>query len=180
MARPKKQPATDATNKVVDATEKVADTATPLVKPQVVSLFSRTGREQDNIHHITVPEPRMGAKSFFIEKKGIYVLETGPCVLRSLSCTYVGTGTFMVRDGVPSEAGHFDADRLDPFSDEYMLANGRRVYVMSPQAIGFWGLDAGLHHGLTIVASGGDGPVMVTVCWLKIKAKPKVELITDE
>ena len=138
-----------------------------------------TSRDQDDVHFLDIPAPAMGAKYYMLEKKGIYVLEKGPCVLRSLSCTYIGSGTLVVRDGVPSHEGRFDADRLDPFSQEYMTANGRRVYVMSPQVIGFWGLDAGLHHGLTISTGGGDGPVLVTACWVKVKPPRPVQLVTD-
>ena len=154
-------------------------------EPARVVELARTrmagGRSGLPVYEVETPEPRMGAKSFLVETKGIYILERGPAVLRSLSCSYMGTGGFSVRDGVPTAGGHFDADRLDPFSKEYMLANGRRMFIMSPQIIGFWGLDAGIHHGLTVVANGGQkgGPVLVTVCWIKLKER-KAELVLEE
>ena len=134
-----------------------------------------------SVYRITLPDARMGAKVFLLERKGVYVLEEGPGILRSLACTYVGSGSLIVRDGVPSANGYFDADKFDPYSQEYAMANGRKVYAASPVCIGFWGLDCALVHGLTVEAAGGikDGTVLVTVCWLKQKAPRPVQLMTD-
>lgn len=155
----------------------VGEVAPEAPQAKVVTL----GTARMPIHHVEVPEPQMGAKSWLIENKGIYVLERGPCVLRSLSCTYIGSGSFLVRDGMPDNFGKFDCDRLDPFSKEYTTANGRKVFLMAPQIIGFWGLDVGLRNGLTIIADGGQehGPVLVTACWIKLKLRAPVVLETD-
>jgi hypothetical protein len=135
-------------------------------------------RAAQDVYYVDVPEPYIGAKSFFIEKKGVYVLERGPCVVRSLSFTFIGSGTFKVLDGSPDEHGFFESDRLDPFDLAYHKSNGRKIFAMSPQLIGFWALDAGCIHGLSIVASGGHEdtklPVNATVCWIKTPDRPKL------
>ena len=141
MARPKK----------VEAPEiKLPEpTTVPATKPE----FLMTRGDGLSVYRITLPDARMGAKVYLIERKGVYVLEEGPGILRSLACTYVGSGSLTVRDGVPSANGHFEADKFDPYSQEYALANGRKVYAASPVCIGFWGLDCSLVHGLTVEAN---------------------------
>lgn len=141
---------------------------TPVVETPVVLKVPEVV-EKSGVYYVNVDEPKMGGKIFLIEKKGIYVLESGEGVLRSLACTYVGSGMFKVYDGLPSESGHFDADRMDSYTPEYQKVNGRRMFTMSPQIIGFWGLDSGFKHGLTIIADGGgkDAPVFVSVVWMK-------------
>lgn len=138
------------------------------------------------VYRIELPEPKMGAKCYLIETKGVYILETGPGTLRSLACTHVGTGALTVHDGIPDERGFFQKEALlDPYSPEYLTANGRRIFKMTPQVMGFWALDAGFQKGLTVVSDGGTGgiPVFLSVAWVKFKgaakAGGKVEMLKD-
>lgn len=128
-----------------------------------------------DVHRIILPDPPMGSKCFFIERKGIYVLEAGEGTLRSLACTHVGAGMFMVYDGVCDERGFFpDEGKLkDPYAEPYWTANGRPLFGNTPQVMGFWAVDAGFIHGLTIKADGGipGTPVFVSVSWLRYKSK---------
>ncbi len=156
-----------------------APTQIPQVEPEL--LFIRGDGQP--VYRVKLPPAKMGSKVFLIEKKGVYVLEDGPAILRSLACTYVGTGSLVVRDGTPSDNGYFDVDKCDPYSPEYALTNGRKVYAAAPVCIGFWGLDCALVHGLTVEAAGGtkDGSVLVTVCWMEQKIQPKaVTLMVDD
>ena len=117
----------------------------------------------------------MGSKCYFIEGKGIYVLETGEGTVRSLACTHVGSGVLTVHDGVCDDNGFFpDYEKLkNPYAPEYWTANGRKMLGFSPQCMGFWAIDGGFTHGLTVVADGGmpGTPVFVTVSWVKYKAR---------
>ncbi len=138
------------------------------------------------VYRIELPEPRMGAKCYLIETKGVYILESGPGTLRSLACTHVGTGAITVHDGIPDERGFFEKKALlDPYSPDYLTANGRRLFKMTPQVMGFWALDAGFQNGLTIISDGGTSgiPVFISVAWIKFKGTPsgpkKVEMLKD-
>ena len=117
---------------------------------------------------VRLPKPAMGAKCYLVERKGIYVLEAGEGVFRSLSCTHVGSGSVHIHDGLPDENGYFGNERMDPYSKEYMSANGRKLYAAVPQVMCFWMLDAGFRRGLTVVASGGapDSVVFLSISWI--------------
>ncbi len=132
-----------------------------VIKPSSMSVIERGG-----VTRVVAEKPLIGCKSFLIEKKGIYVFEEGQGVLRSLAVTYVGSGGIKIYDGVPSESGHFDFEGKMGLSGRADV-RGRRIFVMTPQIIGFWGLDAGFSSGLTVVADGGQAtsPVLVTVMW---------------
>ncbi len=140
-----------------------------------------TAKTQYPMYRIEVPEPRMGSKCYLIERKGIYVLEVGEGVLRSIACTHIGSGSTLFSDGVPDEHGYFGNERMDPYSREYMTSNGRKLQAMSPQIIGFQALDAGFRHGLTVSCIGGTMgvPVFISVCWIKHKSRARtpVEMI---
>ena len=138
------------------------------------------------VHRIVLPEPKMGSKCFLIETKGVYILETGPGTLRSIACTHVGTGALTIHDGIPDDRGFFERDALlDPYSPKYLAANGRRIFKMTPQIMGFFATDAGFQHGLTVVADGGAGgiPVFLSIAWVKFKGSTastkKVEMLKD-
>ena len=132
---------------------------------------------------VALPEPRIGSKIYLIEEKGVYVFEEGPSVLRSLACTHIGAGSFAIYDGVPDKDGFFPNHEMPVSHPEYQQSNGRRVFVMNPQIMGFWAIDGGCNHGLTCVAGGGmkNTPVFISVSWLAFKAsvKTKPVLVAD-
>ncbi len=57
---------------------------------------------------IQVREPEIGSKGFLIEKDGLFVLSTGPGLLRGIACTHAGSGMLVVHDGVPTSNGFFE------------------------------------------------------------------------
>lgn len=181
MARPRKNPPISIRTvptpvaeevPVVEAVTETAPHNEPVTEVVDVILESMVDiREYSGVHYVRVKQPVMGCKSFLIEKKGIYVLEEGEGVLRSLAVTYIGSGGFKVFDGLPSASGHDVGQTNIALDTRYRDVSGRRMFFMSPQIIGFWGLDAGFKNGLTIVADGGSAstPVLVTVVWDKHK-----------
>ncbi len=143
----------------------------PLVAPAEEPLV--VVEQRNGVNFVQVKTPFMGCNSFLIESKGIYVLEHGEGVLRSLAVTYVGTGALHVYDGVPDKE-LLSSNKLSVLDTRFPVVEGRKIITMSPQIVGFWGLDAGFKRGLTVVASGGQAasPVLVSVMWVKHKAAP--------
>lgn len=125
----------------------------------------------------------MGSKIFLIEAKGIYVFEEGPAVIRSIACTHIGSGSFAIYDGVPDEGGFFPDEHIRVADPAYQTANGRRIFLFSPQVMGMWSLDGGCNHGLTCVANGGSPrtPVFITVSWIAAGKRPRAKpaLVSD-
>lgn len=154
-----------ARKKVVAAEDAPVAPVVPLVESDVVV------NTVDGVNYVKVKTPSIGCKSFLVEKKGMYVFEEGEGVLRSIAVTYVGSGGIKIYDAVPSAGGYFDFERNN--SPDAATSKGRRMFVMSPQVIGFWGLDAGFSNGLTVVADGGQpsSPVLVTIMWETFKKR---------
>ena len=113
--------------------------------------------------------PPMGGKCFLLESKGLFILEVGPGVLRTIACTHAGSGSIEAIDGMPNDEGFFpDQNLREPSPPEfethdlyveamkkYCTRNGRSIYRGNPVVMGSWFLDAGFEHGLTIRAEGG-------------------------
>ncbi len=95
-----------------------------------------------NPTYIDLPAPPMGGKCYLLADKGMFVLQRGGGVLRTIACTHAGSGSIIAYDGLPDERG---------FMDE----TARQMYRANPAVMGSWMLDAGFVHGLTILASGG-------------------------
>lgn len=152
--------------------------AAEVVEPPLFEVEVRNG-----VNYVRVEQPKSGSKAFLIESKGIYVFEKGEGVVRSLACTYVGSGAFHVYDGVPPE-DTVVGEKKSPLDTRFPHVDGRKIFTMAPQVLGFWGLDAGFKKGLTVVASGGtssSSPVLVTVMWMKHKeaAEPVIEFAEE-
>ena len=117
----------------------------------------------------------MGSKCYFLEGKGIYILEEGEGTFRSLACTHVGAGSFTIFDGVCDSNGFFpEEEKLkNTYAPAYWTANGRKLFGFSPQCMGFWAVDGGFSHGLTAIADGGPPgmAVFITVSWVKYKPR---------
>jgi len=133
---------------------------------------------------IQLSTPPIGGKCFLLDSKGIFVLETGPGVLRTIACTHAGAGNIEAIDGVPNDQGFFPDEqmqepKLSDFDHNFLLRqgfilsketaedafrtamkkyctrNGRPLYRANPVVMGSWFLDAGFEHGLTVRAAGG-------------------------
>jgi hypothetical protein len=163
--------------------QQLTDIANGLAKPSAVT-------------HIDLPTPPMGGKCWVLKSKGLFVLERGPGVLRTIACTHAGAGALEAIDGVPDDNGFFrDQDMAEPnvanFLHEHDLATGlsrpvpggydvaakayavrqgRPIYSASPTVMGSWMLDAGFLHGLTIRAAGGHEAAMViaSIVWMPV------------
>lgn len=123
-----------------------------------------------------IVKPPFGSKGFLIDKKGVFQLEDGPCVLRGLACTHSGSGIFEIFDGKNMlESGFFPAiENQDP-----RAPNGRRLFKSVSSQLGMWTLNIGLHHGLTVLAFGGtDGiPTAATLIWEPAPTKKPTQLV---
>jgi len=108
------------------------------------------------VYNIELPLPPIGNKIFCAQEIGMYILERGPCTIRSVINTRIGNGALSFYDAVPDESGH-------------MPANAKVVLTSSPPILGCNMLDGGLHNGLTMVlhASGGANNLSpcTTVTW---------------
>lgn len=138
---------------------------------------------------IHVKEPPIGNKVTLIKERGLFVLETGPAMLRAMACTHAGSGGFTVYDGVPDEHGWFPKETTKIFrkdfkdEQEFMIAqeierqnqNGRDFYYAQPACMGMWMLDAGCNYGITVEnlgASGTSVPI-ITVTWMSLAHRNK-------
>lgn len=129
---------------------------------------------------IVLPTPPMGGKCWLLDDKGLFVLEAGPGVLRTIACTHAGAGGVEAIDGVPGDDGFFPGDTLQPSDPGYDDRNGRPFYATTQAVMGSWMLDAGFYHGLTIRAQGGHGATsaIASIVWLPVRvaAKPTTGL----
>ena len=145
---------------------------------------------------IELPMPPMGGKAWLLERKGTFILETGPGTIRTIACTHAGSGQIQVFDGIPDERGFFPDEDMEipsaytvdeltalregaPVNDalaekmeamkRYATRNGRPFYHANPIVMGSWMMDGGFHHGLTIIVSGEHATVnpFATVVWAK-------------
>jgi hypothetical protein len=124
-------------------------------------------RGSQKVVRVTLPVPRIGAKAWLLNRKGIFVLEEGFGVLRTIACTHIGSGSFVIRSGLPNAQGEFP--EIPPFppgvEGEY---NGRTLFRANPVVMGSWMLDGGFVNGLTIEADGGmdNNCAIATIVWL--------------
>lgn len=124
------------------------------------------------VEQVTLSYPTIGSKCWLLQKKGIYVLERGPGVLRGIACTHAGSGTLSVIDGLPDEHGFFHEQEelaaTQGFSPETSEFNGRVLFHANPAVMGMWMLDGGFKYGLTLIAEGGTeaAAVIATFTWL--------------
>ena len=134
----------------------------------------------EQVYNVNLPDPTIGNKMWLAEKHGIYVLERGPCTLRSIANTRQGNGSIFVYDGVPDETGHFPSDVKKVLE---LAKNGRKVFNASPPILGMWMFDGGLYHGCTLVLQGSNFdpankglPPCVAITWAAAKPmKRKIE-----
>jgi hypothetical protein len=138
------------------------------------------------VTHIDLPTPPLGGKCYLLKSKGIFVLERGPGVLRTIACTHAGAGALEAIDGVPDDGGFFpDQEMPDPTDraadyptpdrwvsacKAYACRHGRPLYSASPTVMGSWMLDAGFLHGLTIRAAGGHEAAfcIASIVWMPV------------
>ena len=136
------------------------------------------------VTHIELPTPPMGGKCLVLKKKGIFVLERGPGVLRTIACTHAGAGTLEAVDGFPDDGGFFPDENLpEPQAADfktppdylagvkgYAQRRGRALYTANPVVMGSWMLDAGFLHGLTIRVTGGHESALAiaSVVWMPV------------
>lgn len=136
--------------------------------------FMSPWRGSTTVTRISLPAPRIGGKAWLLNRKGIFVLEEGPGVLRTIACTHIGSGSMIVRNGLPNERGEFGP--IPAFTagseEEY---NGRALFRANPVVMGSWMMDAGFSYGLTIQAEGGmdNNCAIATIVWLPAPA-PRV------
>ena len=154
--------------------------------------FTQTVREiipGRRVVRVELSTPPMGGKCFLLDAKGIFILETGPGVLRTIACTHAGAGNIEAIDGVPNDQGFFpDENMREPhrgtyktdemFSDgmkRFCTRNGRSIYRANPIVMGSWFLDAGFEHGLTIRAAGGheSASAIASIVFMPYKPRPR-------
>lgn len=124
------------------------------------------------VQHIEIPMPEIGSKAWLLESKGIFVLERGPGMLRTIAFTHTGSGRIDAYDGVPDpETGRFPQEDLPLGDPDYATANGRCIYRCNN--MGSWMMDGGFRHGLTIFAIGGTESVcaIATIVWLPVRPR---------
>lgn len=150
---------------------------------------------------VEIPSPQMGGKVWLLEDKGLFVLERGPGVLRTIACTHAGSGSLMAIDGVPDANGFFPDENMEepqmpnlngvePARAESIMQgylnvrsrfecrNGRPFYRATPIVMGSWMLDGGFTHGLTIRAEGGtiSASAIASIVWMSfMRAEPPTE-----
>lgn len=139
---------------------------------EVVRPIHAQWRGSSIVTRIHLPAPRIGAKAWLLNRKGIFVLEEGPGVLRTIACTHIGSGSMIVRNGLPNDMGEFPLPPvMDPgVETEY---GGRPLFRANPVVMGSWMLDAGFVDGLTIQADGGtdNNCAIATIVWLPAPEK---------
>lgn len=116
---------------------------------------------------ITLPTPKIGGKAWLLNRKGVYVLEEGPGVLRTIACTHIGSGSMVVCNGLPDARGQFPPKPQFALGEEREYV-GRPLFRANPVVMGSWMMDAGFIDGLTIQADGGmdNNCAIATIVWL--------------
>ncbi len=74
--------------------------------PEPMKVVSLT-RDHRKPQRIELPLPPLGGKCWVLREKGLFVLEEGPGVLRTIACTHAGAGNLEALDGVPDADGFF-------------------------------------------------------------------------
>ncbi len=120
------------------------------------------------VTYVNMPTPSMGGKTWVLNKRGIFVLETGPGLIRTIACTHAGAGSLLAHDGCPDEDGFFPESEYDEDHPLYHMRPGRYLYKAHPAVMGSWMIEGGYFHGLTLVATGGHNATVpvATVVWI--------------
>lgn len=138
-----------------------------VICPEMLSPW----RGSSKVTRITLPAPRIGGKAWLLNRKGLFVLEEGPGVLRTIACTHIGSGSMIVSNGLPNANGEFPPRPTFAvgIEEEY---NGRPLFRANPVVMGSWMMDAGFSYGLTIQAEGGmdNNCAIATIVWLPAPA----------
>lgn len=75
------------------------------------------------VYWLHLDTPPFGGKGYLLETKGVFVLERGPTLLRTIACTHAGSGSLAAFDGVPDHMGFFPDRAMTPppdlLDDEY-------------------------------------------------------------
>jgi len=119
---------------------------------------------------IILPRPRMGGKIWLLDEQGVFILEEGEGIIRTIACTHAGTGTLQVFDGVPDENGFFPDEDLPETDPKYEQRNGRPIYRATPTVMGSWMQDGGFYHGLTVFHTGGheNAGCCASIVWMPV------------
>lgn len=151
--------------------------------------------------YLDLPLPPLGGKCWVMREKGLFVLEQGPGVLRTIACTHAGSGNLEALDGIPNADGFFvdeqltmpvepqAIDFLSPDGYEaasaryladmkrYAQRDGRPLYSANPVVMGSWMLDAGFIHGLTLRVAGGHeaAAAIASVVWQPFRSRAPVK-----
>ena len=134
--------------------------------------FLSPWRGSAKVTRITLPAPRIGGKAWLLNRKGIFVLEEGSGVLRTIACTHIGSGSMIVRNGLPDANGEFPW-RLPEVPGQEGDYDGRPLFRANPVVMGSWMMDAGFTYGLTVQAEGGmdNNCAIATIVWLPAPAQ---------
>lgn len=126
------------------------------------------------VTQVVLPSPPIGGKIWLLNRKGIFVLEEGAGVLRTIACTHIGSGSIVIRNGLPNENGEFPLPPpMEPGVEvEY---TGRSLYRANPVVMGSWMLDGGFFEGLTVQAEGGtdNNCAIASIVWLPAPDRKK-------
>ena len=142
---------------------------------RATGLMSR-GAMSLPIFRIHRPMPQLGGKGLAISQKGVFVFEEGPGSLITIACTHAGSGIILAVDTVPDQTGFFDTYSPDPNDpDQDLTRPGLELFHGHPATMGSWMLNAGFHHGLTIVFGGGHDsvPAVASVVWMPFTKRVK-------
>ncbi len=125
-------------------------------------------RGSSKVTRINLPTPRIGGKAWLLNRKGLFVLEEGYGVLRTIACTHIGSGSMMVVNGLPNKYGEIERFPPEFPPGEEGEWNGRPLYRANPNIMGSWMMDAGFTYGLTVYAEGGtdNNCCIATIVWL--------------
>lgn len=142
------------------------------VEAQVIPVdFLSPWRGSSVVTLVKLPTPRIGGKGWLLNRKGIFVLEEYHGVLRTIACTHIGSGSLIIRSGLPNPAGEFEPPPIFPPGEEGEY-NGRPLFRANPVVMGSWMLDAGFVSGLTVEAEGGtdNNCAIATIVWMPARA----------
>jgi hypothetical protein len=108
---------------------------------------------EEPYRRIVRPRPPVGAKGWFMDQQGLYVLEEQPGNIFQFSCPHAGSGYLEFIDGV-----------ADPLTRRLTINN--MLFRMAPAQMGVWHLNTGFERGLIVRNyGGGSSSPMGTIVW---------------
>lgn len=118
---------------------------------------------------IHLPMPPIGSKCYLLESPGLYVLEEGPGVLRTMPITHAGSGSLVIYDGFPDKDGNFPGRA----SEDDAAFNGREIFRQVPVVMGSWMMDGGFIHGLTAFLDCGAHSIrpVASIVWMPYRQR---------